>query len=150
MSWYSFTLLFTIKHIKFIFGWYDFYRSVFQSLENGTIGWICFYGTWNELIWVDLGFYRDLGSCSGIIGNPTRELILEILYVNTNEYKEIPGSILQRNKSATECQNYEQIKFGLLFSLEMKDSRIRCRPSGNVNNETIAEESLVLIPRKLF
>lgn len=104
---------------------------------------------------IDLGFYRhsSVHSCAGIIGNPMRELILEIAYVNTKEYKEIPGSILRdlhRNKSTTERQNYEQIQFGLLFSSEMKDSKIRCRPSGNVNNETIAEESLVLIPRKLF
>lgn len=104
---------------------------------------------------IDLGFYRDsnVHSCAGIIGNPMRELILEILYVNTNEYKGIPGSILKdlrRNKSTTERQNYEKIEFALLFSSEMKDSKIRCRPSGNVNNETIAEESLALIPRKFF
>ncbi|CAC5391886.1 unnamed protein product [Mytilus coruscus] len=101
---------------------------------------------------VDLGFYRDTNLCTGIIGNPPRELILEIVYVNTTEYKEIPGSILQdlrRNKTISECQNYEQIEFGLSFSPEMQDSKIRCRSSENVNNDTIAEESLILIPRDI-
>ncbi|CAC5391890.1 unnamed protein product [Mytilus coruscus] len=103
---------------------------------------------------IDLGFYRDTSfhTCTGIIGNPTRELILEILYVNTTEYKEIPGSILQglkRNKTTTHCQNYEQIEFWLLFSSEMQDSKIRCRPSGNVDNDTIAEEFLILILREI-
>ncbi|CAC5391889.1 unnamed protein product [Mytilus coruscus] len=103
---------------------------------------------------IDLGFYRDTSvhSCTGLIGNPTKELVIEILYVNTTEYKEIPASVLKdlkRNKTTTECQNFEQIQFGLLFSSEMHDSKIRCRPSGNVNNDTIAEESLILIPRDI-
>lgn len=101
----------------------------------------------------DLGYYRKgaLHSCTGIIGNPTRELILEILYVNTTEYKEIPESILRdlkRNKTVTGCKAIEHITFGLHFSSEMQDSKIRCRPSGNINNNTIAEEILKLIPSK--
>lgn len=102
---------------------------------------------------IDLGFYRDINVCTGKTGNPPRELALEILYVNATEYMEIPGSILQalkRNKTTIGCQNYEQIEFGLYFTSEMQDSKIRCRPSGNINNDTIAEESLILIPSKLF
>ncbi|XP_071163004.1 uncharacterized protein [Mytilus edulis] len=103
---------------------------------------------------IDLGFYRHTSfhTCTGIIGNPTRELILEIVYANTTEYTEIPDSILKdlkRNKTTPQCQNYEQIQFWLLFSSEMQDSKIRCRPSGNVNNDTIAEEHLFLIPRDI-
>lgn len=104
---------------------------------------------------IDLGFYRDdrLHSCTGVIGNPPQELILEILYANTTGYQELSGPILEdlkRNKTTISCRTFESITFGLRFSSKMKGAKIRCRPAGNINNDTLAEDSLFLIPSKLL
>ncbi|VDI00994.1 Hypothetical predicted protein, partial [Mytilus galloprovincialis] len=100
---------------------------------------------------VDLGFYRDTGahSCTGIVGYPAMDLILEILYINTTVYHEIQDAKVKdfkRNISIASCQSRQEITFGLLFTADMDEAKIRCRPLEVLDNETFAEASLFLIP----
>lgn len=102
---------------------------------------------------IDLGFYRDTGahSCTGIVGYPAMDLILEILYINTTVYHEIQDAKLKdfkRNTSIASCHSRQEITFGLLFTADMDEAKIRCRPLEVLDNETFAEASLFLIPSK--
>lgn len=45
------------------------------------------------------------------------------------------------------CENKEEIKFGLRFSSQMNDGKVRCRVSGIYDNKTTSEEeTMQLIP----
>ncbi|CAG2224126.1 HMCN [Mytilus edulis] len=67
--------------------------------------------------------------CSGNIGKPTGELIIEIK-LNNSEFSIVPPAdlvIVQNSSSTKDCRNFQILKFTMNFTSDMNEAVIRCR-----------------------
>lgn len=101
-------------------------------------------------------FYRGdrFHTCKGDVGNPSKQLIIEMMYGNQTMFQMVPEAdiaFLQPMSTRNYCQNNEEIKFGLRFSSQMNGGKVRCRVSGIYDNKTTSdEETMQLIPSMIF
>lgn len=105
---------------------------------------------------INLGYYRPGFEhvCSGDVGEPPGNLIIEIKQSGSNSYEMLQDQFIKiifTNIQREKCYNNTMtVVFGMLFSPEMINSKIRCRVADSVslgNNDIFADTAdLHLIP----
>lgn len=104
---------------------------------------------------INLGFYRaeQVHTCEAVVGYPIQDLVVEMLYANASVYVELNSSqILIKTKENTPdtCKRNQKIEFGILFTENMVNAKVRCRVSGiDSINTTSDEQAVYLIPRTI-
>ncbi|XP_052103565.1 uncharacterized protein LOC127737073 [Mytilus californianus] len=108
---------------------------------------------------INLGYYRPGFEhvCSGDVGEPPRNLIIEIQHTGSTSFEPLQDQFIKiifTKIQREHCYNNTMtVLFGMLFSPEMINSKIRCLVNDSVslgNNEIFADtEDLHLIPEDI-
>ena len=103
---------------------------------------------------IDLQFYRlnSENECEADVGNPPGYLVIEVQNGNSTDYDEIPSidiTYVDNTTTSGDCSNTQLLKFGMNYTSDMDNGKIRCRVESNVGDEMMSvEKELLLIPRE--
>lgn len=75
----------------------------------------------------------NLHTCTGVIGNLTGEIKVEIQLEGNDDYQKISPSYITKTETTENCEIIRVLKFWIGFSVAMFNATIRCKATNGLH-----------------